>query len=157
MRISKQRDVSSEMQDIVASGNFINSYVDNAVLTYSGTSNTDSWPESTGRIGGFDEKSLCTTLLGYFQRFNDPRLDIWFDPNSNGDWVGIPIGLNQDNARAYDDQFSPSRLNVDLFYFSRTAVQANLMKNSEVQFILAEAAQRGFISEIAADRYHEGI
>lgn len=157
MRISKRRDVSAEMQAIVNAGNFINSNEDNAVLAYSGTSNIDSWPESTGRIGGFDEKSLCTTLLGYFERFNDPRLDIWFDQNSDGEWVGIPIGLNQDNARAYDDQFSPSRLDVELFYFSRTAAQAFIMKNSEVQFILAEAAERGFITGNAQDYYNEGI
>jgi len=157
MRISKQRDVSAEMQAIVSAGNYINSNEDNATLTYSGTSNTDSWPQSTGRIGGFDEKSLCTTLLGYFEEFNDPRLDIWFDRNSDGEWVGIPIGLNQDNARAYDDANSPSRLDVELFYFSSTAAEAFIMKNSEVQFILAEAAERGFIAGSAADHYNAGI
>ena len=145
------------MQQIVSSGNFINTNEDNAILTFSGDSNTDSWPESTGRIGGFDEKSLCTTGLEYLNRFNDPRLDIWFDRNSDGEWVGIPIGLNQDNARAYDDQFSPSRLDVNLFYFSRTDAEAFIMKNSEVQFILAEAAQRGFISGDAETYYNEGI
>lgn len=157
LRISKRRDVSAEMQAIVNAGNYISTNDDNAILVYSGTSNTDSWPESTGRIGGFDEKSLCTTLLGYFENFNDPRLDIWFDRNSDGEWVGIPIGLNQDNARAYDDQFSPSRLDVELFYFSRTAAQAYIMKNSEVQFILAEAAERGFITGNAETYYNEGI
>ncbi|MDC6361834.1 MULTISPECIES: SusD/RagB family nutrient-binding outer membrane lipoprotein [Flavobacteriaceae] len=157
MRISKRRDVSADMQSIVNAGNYIDSNADNAVLVYSGTSNTDSWPQSTGRIGGFDEKSLCTTLLDYFERFNDPRLDIWFDRNSDGDWVGIPIGLNQDNARAYDDEFSPSRLDVELFYFSATQAEAFIMKNSEVQFILAEAAERGIITGSAESYYNEGI
>ncbi|WP_425235040.1 SusD/RagB family nutrient-binding outer membrane lipoprotein [Ulvibacterium sp.] len=157
LRISKQRDVSSEMQAIVTAGNYISSNADNAVLQYSGTSNTDSWPESTGRIGGFDEKSLCTTGLEYLTRFNDPRLDIWFDRNSDGDWVGIPIGLNQDNARAFDDANSPSRLDVNLFYFSRTSAQAFIIKNSEVQFILAEAAERGFIPGDAETYYNDGI
>ncbi len=157
LRISKQRDVSSEMQAIVASGNFIATNDDNAVLTYSGTSNTDSWPQSTGRIGGFDEKSLCTTGLEYLTRFNDPRLDIWFDRNSAGEWVGIPIGLNQDNARVYDDANSPSRLDVNLFYFSRTDAEAFIMKASEVHFILAEAAERNFISGDAETYYNEGI
>ena len=157
LRISKQRDVSAQMQAIVSAGNYITTNDDNATLTFSGTSNTDSWPESTGRIGGFDEKSLCTTGLEYLTRFNDPRLDIWFDSNSNGEYVGIPIGLNQDNARAYDDAKSPSRLNVELFYFSRTEAEAYIIKSSEVNFILAEAAERGFISGDAETFYNEGI
>ncbi|OWW26664.1 hypothetical protein B4Q04_03000 [Zobellia sp. OII3] len=157
LRISKQRDVSAEMQAIVNDGNYITTNDDNATLTFSGTSNTDSWPESTGRIGGFDEKSLCTTGLEYLTRFNDPRLDIWFDRNSNGEYVGIPIGLNQDNARAYDDANSPSRLDVELFYFSRTEAEAFVIKSSEVYFILAEAAERGFISGDAETFYNEGI
>ena len=157
LRISKQRDVSSAMQAIVNAGNYINSNSDNATLTYSGTSNTDSWPESTGRIGGFDEKSLCDTALEYFNRFNDPRLDIWFDRNSDGNWVGMPIGLNQDNARAFDDANSPSRLDVDLFYYSATDAEAFIMKNSEVQFILAEAVARGIISGNAEAFYNAGV
>lgn len=157
LRISKQRDVSADMQAIVNAGNFISSNADNATLIYSGTSNTDSWPESTGRIGGFDEKSLCTTGLGYLTQFNDPRLDIWFDRNSDGDWVGIPIGLNQDNARAFDDTNSPSRLDVNLFYFSSTDAEAYIIKNSEVQFILAEAIERGLITGDAETYYNQGI
>jgi len=157
LRISKQRDVSTEMQAILSAGNFIKTNADNAVLIYSGTSNTDSWPESTGRIGGFDEKSLCTTALEYFNTFNDPRLDIWFDRNSDGKWVGIPIGLNQDNARAYDDEYSPSRLDVNLFYYSATDAQAYIIKNSEVQFILAEAAEREIIAGDAATYYNAGV
>ncbi|MBU2975073.1 SusD/RagB family nutrient-binding outer membrane lipoprotein [Zobellia sp. B3R18] len=157
LRISKQRDVSAQMQAIVSAGNYIMTNDDNATLTFSGTSNTDSWPESTGRIGGFDEKSLCTTGLEYLTRFNDPRLDIWFDRNNNGEYVGIPIGLNQDNARAYDDANSPSRLDVELFYFSRTEAEAYIIKSSEVNFILAEAAERGFISGDAETFYNEGI
>lgn len=157
MRISKRRDVSSEMQAIVSGGNYIMDNADNAILQFSGTTNTDSWPESTGRIGGFDEKSLCTTGLEYLTRFNDPRLDIWFDRNTDGNWVGIPIGLNQDNARAYDDEFSPCRLDVNLFYFSRTDAEAFIIKNSEVQFILAEAAQRGIISGDAETYYNAGV
>ncbi|RXG11315.1 SusD-like starch-binding protein associating with outer membrane [Leeuwenhoekiella aestuarii] len=157
LRISKQRDVSQEMQAIASTGNYINTNADNATLTYSGTSNTDSWPQSTGRIGGFDEKSLCDTALEYFNTFNDPRLDIWFDRNSEGKWVGMPIGLNQDNARAFDDANSPSRLDVDLFYYSRTDAQAYIIKNSEVQFILAEAAERGIISGDAEAYYNAGV
>ncbi|WP_416441367.1 SusD/RagB family nutrient-binding outer membrane lipoprotein [Leeuwenhoekiella sp. A16] len=157
LRISKQRDVSQEMQAVVSAGNYINSNTDNATLSYSGTSNTDSWPESTGRIGGFDEKSLCDTALEYFNTFNDPRLDIWFDRNSAGNWVGMPIGLNQDNARAFDDANSPSRLDVNLFYYSATDAEAYIIKNSEVQFILAEAAQRGIISGDAAAYYNAGV
>ncbi len=157
LRISKQRDVSSQMQAIVSANNFISDNEDNATLVFSGTSNTDSWPESTGRIGGFDEKSLCTTGLTYLQNFNDPRLDIWFDRNSAGDWVGIPIGLNQDNARAYDDANSPSRLDVNLFYFSRTDAEAYIMKASEVHFILAEAVERGLITGDAETYYNAGV
>lgn len=156
LRVSKQKDVSSDMQSILNSGNIFISNDDNASLSYQANSNIDSWFMSTARIGSFDEYSLSKTALDYFKKVNDPRLALWFDKSSKtGEFGSIPNGLNQDNARDYDGKNGVSRFKQSLFYDSKTAIQASIMKYSELQFILAEARQRGFISTGNAKEYYE--
>ncbi len=53
MRISNKVDVSSDIQAIVNSGIFITDNEDNALMTYPSSTQIDSWPVSTSRIGSF--------------------------------------------------------------------------------------------------------
>ncbi len=156
LRTSKRNDVSSQMQAIVSGGDIFMSNDDNAVLTYQGNSNTDSWFLSTSRIGSFDEFSLTNTVFNYMNPLNDPRLEAWYDRHpDSGEFGPMPNGLNQDNARVFDSNNDVSRFDLDLFWRSKTDVEAPLMKYAELQFILAEAHQRGFISTGDAATYYE--
>lgn len=158
LRISKRKDVSSEIKTIISEGNIFKSNSDNAVLKFQGNSRVDSWFISNGRIGGFDEHSLSETVFTYMKLTNDPRLNIWFDKSSkNNKFGGIPNGLDQNNARNYDSDNAVSRFKQSLFYDSKTALEAPIMKYSEVEFIIAEAIQRGFISGDAKQHYENGI
>lgn len=163
LRISKKRDVSSEMQQIVTSGMIFESNADNAVMVYPANSQVDSWPISNGRIGGFDEHRLSLTSENILKQFNDQRLFAWFQPTDNQDddptlFAGMPNGLSEDNASNYNGGANNvSRLNQAFFWESPNSVKAPLMKYSELQFILAEAALKGMISGDAETYYENGI
>lgn len=158
MRISKRIDVSSQIAQLVNEGEMFDANSDNAVLKYQGNSKIDSWFMSNARIGSFDEYSLSKTAFDFMKPISDPRLAIWFDKSpKSGDYGAIPNGLNQDNARNFDSDNPVSRFNQSLFYDSKTKVKATIMKYSEVEFLLAEAVQRGFLSGDAKKHYEKGI
>ncbi len=163
MRISNVTDVSSEMQQIVSGSPIFEGNSDNALLTYPATSNATSFPISTGRIGGFDEHRLSTTSEAVLKGFNDNRLNTWFQPTDSPDddptlFVGLPNGLSENNATTFNGGASNvSRLNQTLFWESPNSVNAVLMQYAELQFILAEAAQRNLITGNAQTFYENGI
>ena len=163
MRISKRKDVSAEIQQIVTEGMIFTSNADNAVLKYAANSQVDSWPISNGRIGSFDEHRLSKTSETVLKDFEDNRLFSWFQPTDNKEddpnlFAGMLNGLSEDNASTFNGGANNvSRLNQSFFYDAPDAVEAPLMQYAEVQFILAEAAQKGFILEDAKTFYENGV
>lgn len=163
MRISNRRDVSAEMQQIIDNEPIFESNEDNAVLLFPAQSVATSFPISRSRIGSFDEHRLSQTSEAVLKQFGDNRLDTWFQPTDNPDddpalFVGLPNGLSENNASTFNGGASNvSRLNEALFFRSPDAVGSSLMQYAELQFILAEAAQRGWITGDAANYYESGI
>ncbi len=163
LRISNKVDVSSEMKQIVDSGMFIKTNQENAAMTYPATTQTDSWPISTSRIGSFDEHRLSQTSETILKQFNDDRLFSWFQPTDNPDddlnlYVGLTNGLSEDNASTFNGGAkNVSRLNQSFFYDSPNKVKAAIIQAAEVHFILSEAVQRGWIAGDAKTFYEEGV
>ena len=163
MRISNKVDVAGQIQQIVDNKPIFESNEDNAVLMYPATSVATSFPIGRGRIGGFDEHRLSETSEAVLKGFGDNRLNTWFQPtdNPNDDptlFVGLPNGLSENNASTFNGGASNvSRLNQGLFFDSPDAVGGALMQHAELQFILAEAAQKGMITGDAKTYYEEGV
>ena len=163
LRASNKMNVSSQMQSIVDAGNIFESNDDNAAMEYPATTRVDSWFVSNSRIGSFDEHRLSETSEAILKMYNDNRLLTWFQPTDNPDddpalLVGLPNGLSEDNASTYNGGANNvSRLNQPLFFDSPNSVKAALMQFAELQFILAEAAQRGLISGDAKAYYESGV
>jgi len=163
LRASNKMNVSAQMQSIVDAGNIFESNDDNAVMQYPATTQVDSWPISTQRIGGFDENRLSQTSEAILKMYNDNRLFTWFQPTDNPDddpalFVGLPNGLSEDNATTFNGGAkNVSRLNQSLFFDSPNSVRAALMQFAEMQFILAEAAQQSLITGDAKAYYESGV
>ena len=163
LRVSNRVDISSEFSRIVSSEPLFESNADNAVLKFPAANVATQFPISRGRIGGFDTKRLSKTSEAVLKRFKDNRLKTWFQPtdNPNDDpelFVGLPNGLSENNASTFNGGASNvSRLNQALFFDSPKAVDACLMQFAELQFILAEAAQKGIITGDAKGFYEAGI
>lgn len=139
---------------------------DNAALTFL-SANPNAHPiteESVYRVGSYNEYRIAETLVGLLESFEDPRLEFLADPTANSVNQGAPRIEGMQNGivdgPAYEykggDAFL-SKFNIDYFYFESNANEGRLMTYSEVEFILAEAAQRGWISSDAQVHYEEAI
>lgn len=142
------------------------SNADNAALKYlSSFPNAHPISEANRyRVGSYNEYRISETLEAVLRSYNDPRLEFFADPTANSVAEGAPKidgmknGIVDGPAYEYKggDAFL-SKLNIEFFHFSPNANEGRLMIYSEVAFIFAEAAQRGWISANAKDFYDAGV
>ncbi len=142
------------------------SNIDNAVLQYL-SANPSAHPiteESVYRVGSYNEYRISETMVSILREFNDPRLEFWADPTAASVADGNPMidgmqnGIVDGPAYSYKggDAYL-SKFNIEYFYYQPNVNQGRLMMASEVAFILAEAAQRGWISEDAKEHYDRAV
>jgi len=138
-------------------------------------------PLFTSRSGSFDEVRLSERLESELKGLNDPRLFAYAQPTTSSAagvlgavtaYEGVPNGLGDEEALKYSPSGDATKggsnfiSRVGLLWAcsacttqaSPIGAQSILMSYSEVQFILAEARERGFITVgTAEDYYKKGI
>ena len=180
MRLSDRQDPSQAMQAILnnpAQYPIFTSSAEQAALQYL-QDVPNQHPLYTTRSGSFDEYRLSARMEGVLKDLNDPRLYAFAQPtNASGAGVlgdmnayeGVPNGLADEEALQYSPSGDPSKggsnfiSRVGLLWScsactglaSPTGYQAILMSYAELQFILAEARERGFISLGSAEEYYK--
>ena len=174
MRISDRRDVSADLSAIVNNPEDFPIFTgndDHAVYTYQAES-PNQFPLFTYRIGSFNEFRASKTLTDRLKATNDPRLYIFVrttpateaTPTTADDqYVGIPNGMADVEALTYNGgpEFQ-SRIGPLFFEQANTPLGIQVAKGvimtyAELQFLLAEAAERSFIGGNAATYYMAGI
>ena len=120
---------------------------DAALLAISGT-----FPEEgpvTRPQDFYIARSAAEFFVDNLNAWGDPRVALFTTPTGDGNYVGVPSGY--ETAPDYD----VSGLNVDI---ATAPMRINLMSYAEVEFIRAEAAQRGIISASeAGPAYERGV
>jgi len=174
MRISDRVDVSAQMTQILsdpANNPIFEGNEDNGVYIYRASS-PDQFPNYSQRIGSFNEFRASKTMVDWLQQRNDPRVNIYFRPTpatentpdpADDVIVGIPNGMDDVTALTYNGgpEFQ-SRIGP-LFYENSISAEGLqvatgvIMTFAELNFILAEAAEKGLISGTAADYYVAGM
>jgi hypothetical protein len=96
-----------------------------------------------------DDHSISATLVDTLKALSDPRLPIYARPNANGEYVGT---LNGDMSDPPLNQVS--RIGT---WFSSASTPAIIMSYSEVLFLKAEAAERGWMAGDPSALYEDGI
>lgn len=94
------------------------------------------------------------TMVDLMNTMSDPRIGIYFDKAvTSNTYVGEVYGLSEANgaATANDDVSQRGEAVVG------ATAPAVFMSYAEVQFILAEAVERGFITGTAANYYNDGV
>ncbi len=135
--------------EAAVTGGVFTSNTDNAELAFVGA------PPNTNPIwvdlvqSGRDDFVAASTLVNQLKAFNDPRIDDYFTFDQSGaDYTGAPPG----QASAYAQY---SHVNPDI---TQPAFPGLLMDYSEVEFYLAEAAQRGYtVGGTAATHYANAV
>ncbi len=166
MHVSNKQDVSAEFAEIVNNQPLMTSNADNAVLEYTGAF-PNEFPLFPLKQGDFDAVVMSASLVGVMKGFNDPRLgkyarpdnivEVADDPDVEPVFDGAVNGLETG-----DCDKSGSRLGVSYYSYPGHPIadnQANgiIMTYAEMEFLIAEAAQKGIISVDAATHYEAGI
>jgi hypothetical protein len=121
------------------------------------------YPISGQRSGFFFDRRLGKTFVDKLNEINDPRLPVFAEPTAESagtaqpQWAGVRNGETDANLGSNIDKKVSAIGN--LFYAGlQVPVKAEglVMTVSEVKFILAEAALKGWISG-SAKTYYETV
>lgn len=179
MRLSKKLDVKASMQEIAGNPSqfpIMSSNGDNAELKYLADVPANQWPLYGSRVGSIDEIRVSKTLSDRLNAIGDPRLNVFGRPSQKSVAAGrpviegIPNGLGDVAALNYNS--GPQ--GVSRIGYSYGCLVCNdqgqaaplpnvargiIMNYSELQFILAEAVERGMVtsSTTAQTFYTNGI
>ena len=165
MRISNKVDVKAEIAAIVnnpAQFPVFESNEDNAALAYL-PAFPNQWPIHTYRVGSFDEYRLSESLGSKLKGLDDPRLYVLARPTASTinsespEYNGVPNGLNDADALAYNGGSNHISRIGQRFYEEASTEKGIIMTYAELQFILAEAAAKDWIAADAEVHYLNGI
>ncbi|TNE55802.1 MAG: SusD/RagB family nutrient-binding outer membrane lipoprotein [Bacteroidetes bacterium] len=160
VRISKQTDVSAELQALVDEGMLFQGISEEAVVPYL-SSSPNQWVIYTEREGRYVDVRMSKQAENVFSPLNDPRMNHYYKPTVNSQnggnpvYSGIPNGLSRESQNAYD--LNDVSLMGSFLRDQPDGVKASFMTYAELQFCLAEAAQKGIISGSATSYYDNGI
>jgi hypothetical protein len=172
MRISNKRNVSADMQAILsntAANPVFTGNDDNAALQYLPTV-PNQFPLYTSRIGSVNEFRLSKSMADKLKEYNDPRIEVFARPTpassgtANPVYVGVPNGLDDNAALQYNGGANFMSRIGSAYYIDgfgtpsqneRDIARGIIMTYAELQFILAEAAQKGLITTGTAKEYYE--
>ncbi|MEN8250571.1 MAG: SusD/RagB family nutrient-binding outer membrane lipoprotein [Bacteroidota bacterium] len=145
----------SELADALSSPIF-ESNDDNALINFQNSDDYANpiYAEFLTQNWTFPTKMLVDTML----YLNDPRLPIYTDTTENAsvdDYVGLQYGL-EDAASTLDPNTKPKLSKIGAF-IREQSFPSILMSYSELMFIKAEAAEKGWVAGDAAALYDAAI
>lgn len=180
MRLSDRQNPAVALQAIVSNPSqfpIFASESEQAVLQYL-QDVPNQHPLYTTRSGSYDEIRLSQKMEDVLKELNDPRLFAYAQPTTSSAvgvvgpasaYEGVPNGLGDEEALKYSPSGDASKggsnfiSRVGLLWSCQACTsqanplgyQAILMSYAEVQFILAEAREKGFISTETAEAYYK--
>jgi hypothetical protein len=164
LRMSAKVDVKADMAAIVgdaAKYPIFTSNADNAALVYLGSAPNNN-PINENRKTRDDHRvsKKLIDLLYKDAASPDYRVSMYASlADGKGDYAGLPNGLRSSDAANYDGGGLKNTSKISSFYTQATA-PGMLMSYAELQFILAEAAHKTYITGGAAkteEYYYKGI
>jgi len=157
-------DAGNRFAAVVNGASIMESNVDNATLTYL-PSVPNTFPLLPLKTGDFDAVAFSQTALDVMSQYDDPRLSRYARPDNddfdNPMFSGAANGSNNANCSKIG-----SRLGVQYYNDGSQTTAAELgldiakgivMTYAEVEFLLAEAAAKGWIQDDVETHYRAGI
>ena len=138
----------------MAASNLISSNSENAEFTFQSSIARANplFRNNSPQDGNRDDYAVSEYLVTTLNNLGDPRLEEFAKPASSGNIVGMPYGLSDNDATVLKPTVSRPNDGV------RSATSPHvIMSYAEVQFLLAEAYQRGILTGNAADAYNNAV
>lgn len=154
MRIVDIDPVTADRYINLAASNLISSNSENALFTFQSSLARANplFRNYSPLSGNRDDYAISEYLVTTLNGLGDPRLEMFAKPASSGNIVGMPYGLNDNDATVLKPTTSRPNDNV------RAATTPHvIISYAEVQFLLAEAYQRGILTGDAANAYANGV
>lgn len=153
MRISGVQNVAADLQDIVSNRQIFTSNDNEAKMVYlSEDPNANPMYESIVYGSRFEYK-VNVVLVDMLELFNDPRLPQYAEHNSEGVYRGKPSGIN----KVPNDDWNYDNVSPIGDYVLAAEWPAYYVSYSELMFLMAEAAQNGWITGSAETYYNAGV
>ena len=159
-------NVASEFESIVNSGVYISSNAENVALTYTGNA-PNEFPVVPLKIGDFDAVAIGKTSRDILASYQDPRLMRFARPDNDDFTTFDSNQFSGDvNGSGSCDSLVGSRLGVQYYNYpgftsasnlSLPMAQGIIMTYAEVEFLIAEAAAKGWILNDVETHYKAGI
>jgi hypothetical protein len=162
LRISKRLSDFSKIQALANSGMLIEANSQNAVVPYL-TSAPNRFPLSQAAQGIYQEHRMTKTVDSVLTLWDDPRIAVLYKPTNksvnegNPEYKGLQNGQSRETISANDINLNDISLFGSRYRDVPDGVNANYMQYAEVEFALAEAIKRGYISGNAEAHYQNGI
>lgn len=156
MRISGVSNVSSQIQAVVNSGNLFASKAEEAKFQYLDANPNANPLYETVVFGVRSEYKINQTLVEYLDGtngINDDRLEVYAQENADGVYRGKPSGYRD----LPSDDYNYTNVSAIGEKYLEATAPGYFLGYTELQFLLAEAAKKGFISggDAAAQTYYE--
>ncbi|HVX49559.1 MAG TPA: SusD/RagB family nutrient-binding outer membrane lipoprotein [Chitinophagaceae bacterium] len=163
MRVSSKMDVKAEIQSIVNDGAIMQNASQSGALALPTTTPYD-FPSLTERTGDFQVKYMNSLLYNTFVNTGDSaRIQTYFAENvasggsstfSFNNYGGMPLVIDADAGQtSTSSNFNGSFVSAA----NKFLIKARIMTYAEQEFVLAEAAIKGYIPGSAAAYYNSGV
>lgn len=160
MYASNKIDVSASFRAVVEQGQLFESNADQAVLTFL-SSFPNQFPTIPLKQGDFDAVAIGKSAVDLMETYKDPRLSRYARPDNlnfeEPEFTGVANGVGgQTGSRLglayfdYPGHISASELGINY-------ANGIIMTYAEVQFLLAEATAKGWLSSDIESHYKKGI
>ncbi len=162
LRISKRITDFTALQALSTSTDIMQSNADNAVLPYL-SSAPNQFPMSNASLGLYQEHRMTLTVDSILKAWDDPRVNVLYKPTEASVLAGTPEfkgllnGQSRETIAAKGIKGDEISLFGAIFRDVPNGIDAQFMQYAELQFALAEAVERGYISGNAQQFYEEGI
>lgn len=162
MRISKRLTDFSKLQQLADENLLLQSNEDNAIVPYLGGA-PNQFPLFSASTGIYQGLKMSETVETILKGWDDPRIAVFFNPTpesvlaGNPEFKGLPNGLSTQTISERGIVLNDISIMSDRFRTRADGVDAQIMLYSEVQFALAEAAERSYITGDAETYYQNAI
>ncbi len=155
MRISGKENVATQLAKIAADGDFIKTAGDNANYNFT-QSPPNNFRMVTAKTGDYNLFIMSETIDSVLTKLDDPRKTVFFRPTASNAAVYKGL-LNGPDASKLSITASNYSLTGKIFREDGAKLKANFMTSFEMNFLLAEAAERGLIAGDAKTFYENGV
>jgi len=153
MRASGKMSVGADLQALVNAGNLFSGNADDAKLVYLGSDPSANPLFETIDFGGRAEWKINSEMVDRLNAASDPRLAVYAGVNDAGKYRGKPSGFSD----VPSDDWNYTNVSPLGDFYLQPELPGFFMSYPELQFLMAEAVTKGYISGDANALYLNGI